>query len=443
MELELGLLQVQSQRLVMTAQMRQAIAVLQCSAWELYELLQREAEANPYVEVEPPPLPAVAWLRWRDTAGAERGGERREPYPLEQRVSMPVRLADDLEAQLRCMAAPRGVMECAIKLIGMLDENGYLRESSRDIARWLGCSEEEAEAAIRLLQSCDPLGIAARNLRECLLLQMAQVPPPVRDLAQHIVEHHLEHLASEPLTKLARRLGKSPDAVQSAVDAIRRLNPRPAAALGSTSEPPAYVIPDLVLERDGDTLWLRTNEPAEPRLRIRAELWIQAQDDQAASTWLAQRWRRAQWLARCVEQRRWTLYRVAEYIVQWQRRFFDEGWPALRPLTLRQVASALGLHESTVSRAIRGKWMQTPRGVIELRVLFSGEVAADTEEASAALVKHRIRSWIESEDPRHPLSDEALARRLAEEGIRVARRTVTKYREAMRIPSSQRRRRLG
>jgi RNA polymerase sigma-54 factor len=440
MELELGLYTTQSQRLVMTTQMRQAITILQCSAWELYELLQREAEVNPWLEVDPPSPPLAAWLRWRDAAGSERGTEQREPFPIEQRIAAAKRVADDLEMQVRCMRAPSDVTRIACKLIGMLDESGYLREPPDALAAWLGVSRDTVESAIRLLQSCDPPGIAARDLRECLLLQMGLVPDEVRDMARRMVEAHLEDLAAQRLPKIARSLNVPVEAVQRAADAIRRLNPRPAAGLDG--ERPVYVVPDLVVERDGERLWVRTHDRAEPRLRMTVPDPVRLQEaDPQAREWLDRRWRQLQWLVRSIEQRRLTLLRVAEVVVARQRRFFVKGFAALRPLTMRQVAEELGIHESTVSRAVRGKWMQTPRGLVELRALFSAELPAHPGDTSAAVAKHYIRELVAGEEPTRPLSDDAIARRLADEGIHISRRTVAKYREELRIPPSHRRRR--
>ncbi|MDQ0189669.1 RNA polymerase factor sigma-54 [Alicyclobacillus cycloheptanicus] len=442
-----GLYQEQAQKLMMTQQMQQAITMLQCSAVELDQYIQTELASNPLAEVRP-----VA-VEWQMPAGIFTGGGRiasrstgyseRQAPPLEQTLRSEATLADLLEEQIRLTACDSQVAHTAKRLIGSLDENGYLRETPEELAHWTGAPLELIHKAIELLQSCDPAGIAARDLQECLTLQLHLVPTEQRALAGQLIDHHLEEIAAGRISHLARALHVTTQEVQAAIDAIRQLNPRPGAGL--VEERPAYIIPDVIVERVGGQYVVMTNESAQPSVRLDAAYrrWMRAADAETRQ-YLSRKVQAVEWIVRCLEQRRVTLHRVAEAIVQAQMDFLDRGPIAMRPLTLRQIADTLGVHESTVSRATRNKYMQTPRGVFEMKYFFTAELASSDggAAASAEAAKHAIRQLIDAEDPAHPLSDGALCDRLASQGIHLSRRTVAKYREAMRIPSSSRRRRF-
>ncbi|WP_029422829.1 RNA polymerase factor sigma-54 [Alicyclobacillus macrosporangiidus] len=442
MNLGYGLYQEQMQRLVMTQQMKQAIELLQCNALELVEKLAELADSNPLAEVEPPPaLWQEPW--WRTAPGA--GGVRRDAagVPFEQVVAAEDTLSQALVRQLRLMPAPRHILRCAEYLAGCLDESGYLREPEDALCEVLGVPREVFDEALALLQSCDPPGIGARHLRECLRLQLDRVPAGRREMVRILIDHHLEAVAAGKLAAIAKQLHTSPAEVQAAVDELRRLNPRPGYAYKAGR--PEYVVPDLLVRRDGSRYIVLHNDHAEPSLRISPHYhrMLARAEDEETRQYLVKKLHAVQWFARCLEQRRVTLYRVGEAIVEYQRAFFDHGVAALRPLTLRQVGEALGLHESTISRATRGKYMLTPRGLFEMKYFFTAEVAAAGGSTSAGAVKFAIRRLIDTEDPQRPLSDEALARRLQDEGMYISRRTVAKYREEMQIPPSWRRRRFA
>jgi RNA polymerase sigma-54 factor len=439
----MGLYQEQTQKLVMTTQMKQAIELLQCSQDELDALLAEESLNNPFTEFLP--VTAEATLAWSTRSKPSRLSPHSDRGTLswEQVVQKQPSLAERLEWQIREMCAASDITRTAIRLIGYLNESGYLVEDAALLSAELGCPPHQIEQATQLLQACEPRGIAARTLKECLSLQIEQVPVPLQELVQRLINNHLEDIASGRLPQIAKQLKQPVERIQQATDALRRLHPKPGAGL--FDDDVRYVIPDVTVHHIGNRFIVVSNDNATPTIRFNQSYTrlLQHTDDLDTQRFLLKKYHAAEWLIRCVEQRRLTLYRVAEAIVQVQHRFFEEGPSGLRPLTLRQVADEVGLHESTVSRATRGKYMQTPRGVFEMKFFFNAEVTGDEGVVSAKAAKHCIRTCVDSEDPQHPFSDEAVCQQLAENGIHISRRTVAKYREEMRIPSSARRKRFA
>lgn len=331
-------------------------------------------------------------------------------------------------------------------IIEALDDDGYLREPLADLAEAFEAdppvSEEELRVALRLVQTLDRPGVGARSLSECLSLQLDALPAetPGRVVASELVEHHLERLARREHAELQRQLGCSAEELRTACALVRRLDPKPGEYYAHTDD--NYVIPDVIV-RKVKNRWVATINPAVlPRARIHrvyAELF--AQSSGGGGSPLAQQLQEARWLLRNAEQRFTTIQRVAQCIVSYQKAFFDYGEIALKPLVLSKLAEALGLHESTVSRASSNKYMSTPRGIFEFRHFFPRELATETGgRCSAAAVRALIKEMIEREDPRNPLSDVALARMLTQEGMIVARRTVAKYRNLLKLPPAQLRR---
>jgi len=335
---------------------------------------------------------------------------------------------------------PDHVRRIALFLIGCLDERGYLTETDETFAQLLKISIADVQAAIRVLQSCEPSGIAARDIKECLRLQIDAVPLSIRPIVAALIDNHLEDIAAGRVTAIARALHVTVQAVQEAIDELRKLNPKPGLAYTTAS--PQYVLPDVIVERVGSQFVVMTNEGAVPSIRFnRSYVKLLNNPDAEASQYLAKKLQSAEWLARCLEQRRMTLYRVAEAIVARQQGFFHYGPSSMVPLTLRQIAAELGMHESTISRATRGKYMQTPRGVFEMKFFFSSELQSSSGVTSAEAAKHEIRKCIQEEDDERPYSDDAIAKMLSDKGISISRRTVAKYREELNIPSSAKRRR--
>jgi RNA polymerase sigma-54 factor len=337
----------------------------------------------------------------------------------------------------------KDIVKAAKFIIGCLDESGYLVESDETLTELLGISDAVVREAIALVQSLEPPGIGARSLKECLHLQLSKVPEHQRDIVAQLIEEHLEDIADGKIRNISRRMKLPTNMIQDAVDALRRLNPRPGLCYRSGQ--PEYVIPDVVVERIGSSYVVMTNDSSTPTVRICEEnrKILMGRCGEEAREFVQKKFYSAKWIVKCIEQRRVTLYRVAEAILHFQRDFFDYGHAHMKPLTLRQVADHLGMHESTISRATRNKYMQTPRGVFEMRFFFTSELHGLQGSTSAEAAKHHIRRLIEGEDPKSPFSDDALSRELVRAGIHISRRTVAKYREEMGIPTSARRRRFA
>jgi RNA polymerase sigma-54 factor len=332
-------------------------------------------------------------------------------------------------------------------VIEALDDDGYLRETLEELTG-IGeasppLSEEELRVALRLVQTLDKPGLGARTLAECLSLQLQALPEdtPGRAVALDIAQHHLERLARREHAELQKQTGCSANALRTACMLIRRLNPKPGDAYAQPAD--NYVVPDVIV-REVKHQWVVTINPAVlPRARIHrlyAEMFAQSTSTSASP--LGQQLQEARWLLRNAQQRFTTIQRVAECIVLHQKAFFAYGEIALKPLILREVADELGLHESTVSRASGNKYMATPRGIFEFRHFFPRELATETGgRCSSAAVRALIKDLIANEDVRDPLSDVSLAKLLAQEGMIVARRTVAKYRNLMKVPPAQLRQR--
>jgi RNA polymerase sigma-54 factor len=356
-------------------------------------------------------------------------------------------LREHLLAQLD-VAFPEGDRKfVATMLIDAIDDDGYLTESLEEIcanlAPELVTDVDEVERVLAFVQRFDPLGVGARDLSECLLLQLAQFAPdtPGLDLVRRLAAECLAELGEQDYTAIRRRLGCGAEDLEIAVALLRSLSPRPGSAVDT--RPPEYVVPDVFVRRAADEWLVEVNPAIAPRLRVNTAYAGSLGRNGEYST-LRTQLQEARWLVKSLEIRNETLVRVARAIVSHQQAFLERGEAGMRPLVLREIAEALELHESTVSRATTGKYMHTPRGVFEFRYFFSSQVAgSDGESVSSTAIRARIRKLIAEENPEKPLSDSALTRLLVSEGIEVARRTVAKYRESMGFPSSNERRRVA
>jgi RNA polymerase sigma-54 factor len=443
-----GLVQEQRMKLAMTPELRQAIQVLQYSATELVQFLQDQALENPVLEVEGGcEAEVLAWVDYWRGGRVAAGG--RMPEDSERRwESAPVAegsLADELESQLRLMRVDPSMAQVIRYLIGNLDEQGYLVVEPEQICKRFNCNKGWVDACLDVLHGMEPAGVGARSLSECLRLQLARKPNP-NPIALRIVEHHLADLAAGRYRQLANALDCDVESVQAAVDEIQALNPRPGLAYGKLDT--HYIVPDVTVEEEDGTYRVSVNARGMPRLGISShyERLLRRQDEDAkqALPYIKNRLQAAMWLMKSVEQRQQTLQRVAQAIVDEQQDFFTHGIAYLKPLTLKQVADTLQLHESTVSRATQHKTMQTPRGVFPFRYFFPSGVSTENgANTSAESVKNRIVQMIEGESKTVPLSDQRIAEQLQEKGVRISRRTVAKYREEMKIPSSRLRRRFS
>ena len=431
--LELG----QHQHLTLTPQLRQALALLQCSSQELEQEVAQALADNPLLEtVDPGPEPAEQAEQlervWSQPVRAAQADDLPEP-------GQPLSLLDHLLQQLHATRATERDCLLVVRLMGELDERGYLEFDPASLADGLpadlAVEDDEWQTALRLLQSFDPAGVAARDLPECLQLQLRaradEWPADVLACALRLTEH-LEDLGAGRWGRLCEVLACDRALLDAAHRALRRLDPRPAGAW--QTDPVHYVVPDVLFHRAEGGWQVSLNPAVEPRVRLNPEL-ADGLAGQALSPELRERMRQARGLLHNLDQRRQTILRVAEYIARHQQGFLESGVAALRPLTLKEVAQALELHESTISRATRLKYAQTPWGVHELKFFFGTVVQTRSgEDTSALAVQALMRTLLEAEPHARPLSDMRLAQMLADQGVVIARRTVAKYREAMGVP---------
>jgi RNA polymerase sigma-54 factor len=350
-------------------------------------------------------------------------------------------LRDHLTAQLRVTQASPRDRALITFLIESLDDDGYLTatldEVLADMPEELEVDHDELSAALALLHSFDPAGVGARSASECLRLQLVRHDEtPARKLALEIVAHHLELLAARDFTRLKKQLKTSDDALREAHALIRSLEPFPGAAYGKAEAD--YVVPDIIVRKTAQGWQAELNPEVVPRLRINhlyANILRNNRGDPGSGS-LRQQLQEARWLIKNIQQRFETILRVAQAIVERQKNFFVHGEIAMRPLVLREIADTLGLHESTVSRVTTGKYMLTPFGTLEFKYFFGSHVSTDTGgAASSTAIRALIKQLIGAEDSKTPLSDSRIAELLAEQGFVVARRTVAKYREALKIPA--------
>jgi RNA polymerase sigma-54 factor len=358
-------------------------------------------------------------------------------------------LQDHLIWQMQLTPFSPSDITIAESIIDGISEDGYLTTPLEDIIGSMNDPEveiEEVEAVLHRIQAFDPTGVAARDLRECLLLQLHQLPEDLKWRAEAIqlVKEHFELLAQQDETQMRRKLKLDAESLMSVVHLIRSLNPRPGTSVASQA--PSYIEPDVFVYKHNNQWRVELNRDAAPKLRVNAEYagMIRRADNSTDNVTMKNHLQEARWFIKSLQSRNDTLLRVASRIVDFQRNFFEYGEEAMKPLVLRDIAEALEMHESTISRVTTQKYMHTPRGTIEFKYFFSSHVStASGGEASATAIRALIRKLIGAEKPNKPLSDNKIAAILADQGINVARRTVAKYRESMAIPPSNERKRLA
>jgi len=363
-------------------------------------------------------------------------------------------LVDHLEDQLSWFELSPEVRRMADRIIYSLDSNGYLKtpleeiidppsaDTNGDAQAWHDAQMELAEEALRVVQQLDPPGVGGRDLRECLLLQLVPGMPYFDDLRK-LIENHLHDLEHNRLPAIAKKTGWSIEHIQEVWEQLRKLDPKPGADFDEQMVP--NVTPDVFVDRTDDGKYeVRLEDGQIPSLNISPRYLRMLRDkqtDKKTMEYIRNKINSAQWLIESIQQRRSTLSKVAQAIVDHQTKFLEDGPEAIEPLKMQQIADRVGVHVTTVSRAVDDKWMQSPRGIFPLRRFFvGGTTAADGEEVAWDAVRIKLQEIVDNEDKTKPLSDDALVNRLADEGIKVARRTVTKYRKAMNIPSSRQRR---
>jgi len=379
---------------------------------------------------------------WQDGEAPRDDDERRQI--LENTLTRKTSLEDHLMWQMRLSNLSEADQPIAATIIYNLNDDGYLETPSEELAAQLEIAAERVEQVLKRVQRFDPPGVAARNLRECLLAQLQNLGME-ESLAARIVAHHLDLLEKHRYAEIGKLLGVSIETVGEAAKAISLLEPKPGRDYGGPE--PTYVVPDVFIQKVGDDFMVTLNESAVPRLRL-ANYYQRVLSDAAVTTetkeYLQERLRSARWLVKSIFQRQQTIFKVANSIVKFQRGFFEHGISHLKPLVLKDVAEDIGMHESTISRATANKYAHTQQGIFELKFFFtSGVKAADGEDVSAETVKEKIRALVGGEGQGNPLSDQAIADILRADQINIARRTVAKYRQALGILPSSRRKKLG
>ncbi len=365
-----------------------------------------------------------------------------EKPSFETFLSSPVTLSDHLNSQLSVMVLPERVRQAANSIIGNLEESGYLSTPLEEIAVAEGLPLEDVQAALKAVQSLDPTGVGATNLRECLLLQL-DARGCREGVAWKIVQDHLKLLEMRQLAQLARVMGRPMEHIQIAVSVIRHLDPAPALRYSGAGA--RQVEPDVYISKDGEDYVITLNDDDIPQLRLNGEYKRMIDREQEPNkdirNYVKERYASALQLIKNIEQRKQTILRVCHSIVRRQPEFLETGIDQLKPMMIKEVAEEIGVHPSTVSRAVANKYAHTPQGVFELRYFFSEAVQGPSGSATPLLiVKRRVKKMIEDENSAHPLTDEQITARLQAEGIQVTRRTVAKYREDMKIPSTHQRR---
>ncbi len=486
------------QQLTMTPQLQQAIRLLQLSTLDLQQEIQEALDSNPMLEVEehendglndlslpasheqsvevsshdhedgadtpeldeqwsqaqlPDDLPVDS--QWEDTyqttAGVASGnsGAIDDDFDYDSRHASTDSLQDHLLWQLNLTPMSDTDREIALMLIDGVDDDGYLHTTVEDVLESmdpeLNVEDDEVMAVLHRLQQFDPAGVFARDLRECLLLQLQQLPTDTPWLSEtrEVVRDYIELLGSKDYPTLMRKTRLREDDLKAVLRLIKELNPKPGA--GISSEQAEYVIPDVIVRNVRDEWRVELNPDIAPKLRVNADYaaLIRRSDNSTDNAFLRDHLQEARWFIKSLQSRNETLLKVATKIVEYQIDFFEKGEEAMKPLVLHDIAEAVGMHESTISRVTTQKYMHTPRGIFELKYFFSSHVSTDAGgECSSTAIRAMIKKLIADENARKPLSDSKIASLLGDKGIQVARRTVAKYREAMLIPPSNERKQL-
>jgi RNA polymerase sigma-54 factor len=465
-----------AQKQILTPGLVQMVSVLALNRLELREMINQEITENPMLEVlgddgvvsenytdetfvkeETEKVPEAEganpfdefdvssfFTKYLDTPAASGASNEREEIEkpgFDKFLSSPQNLADHLIWQLSVSICSEQVRKAAELIIGNLDENGYLMTTLEEISQNNEYTMDDVEEALAVVQEFDPPGVAARDLKECLILQLKLVDPQ-NTLAQQVVSDHLKMLQNNQLKEIARALNRPIEAVKRAVDVVKRLDPKPGLRYNKTE--PRLVEPDVQFRKVDGEWQAFLNDDDLPQLRLSPvyrRLLARDAADRDVRNYVKERFTAAVQLMKNIEQRKHTIVRVCQSILRRQKDFLEYGVDHLKPMMIKEVAEEVGVHPSTVSRAVANKYTHTPQGVFELRYFFSESVnGPQGNEMSLLSLKRRVKKMIEEEDATHPLTDEQIAKRLDEEGIHVTRRTVAKYREDLRIPSTHQRR---
>lgn len=445
----------QTQKLSMTPELIQAIQILQYNNQELNEYIDKELLENPILESEyhkesdteididslrdqliQADENVEAYKQWESHSTSDE-------YSYENFVAFNYTLTEFLIEQLHFSSLKGQDAEIGRYIIENIDDNGYLSMSLEEICSVLDVNLDSCERVLDLIHTFEPSGVGARDLNECLIIQLASLGE-LTDEIEFIISNRLKDLADNKYALISKEVGISLTEVQEIADLIKTLEPKPGRGFDSDNSI-KYIIPDIYVEETNGEYVVSANDGSTPSLHISSyynSLTEEAKSDKELSNYLNNRFNSAMWLMKSIEQRKKTIYNVASAIVQFQNDFFAKGERFLKPLTLKQIAETVGVHESTVSRAINGKYMQCPRGVFELKYFFTGGILnEDGSGVSSNSIKSMIKEFVDAEDDKKPLSDSKISEMLHEKGIDISRRTVAKYRDDIGIlPSSKRRR---
>jgi RNA polymerase sigma-54 factor len=431
MDLRTGLWQQQSLRLAMTQELTQAIALLQYSAQELTSFLENKALENPLLKVG---IPAFR---------ARRTQAKDQVDWIEQIADKSFSLEDYLLSQLNIKNITIPQMRIIKELIKNLDESGYIVEDLHELAKNNNIQIEQIEAALAVIQTLEPAGIGARNLQECLTIQLKR-DHPKNELAHTIITKFFIPFVERKWKMISKELDISLKEIQDVFDLVQLLNPKPCGEFSTA--PTSYIIPDAIIETTGSGLSVRLYNDLIPKVSLNEKYYkkFSTNGDQQVCQFLNEKFQDYQWIMKSIEQRKETLTRVITQIIKMQPDFFRKGPHFLRPLTMKEIAQELQVHESTISRAVREKYVQTPVGTFSLKSFFSSMLQTVSEEStSSSQVKNAISNLIEQENKQNPLSDQEMVSLLKnKEGMIVSRRTVAKYRDQLGIPSSSKRKRF-
>lgn len=435
----LEMVQSQQQKLRLTKQMQQSIEILRCDREELENYIQAMSVENPLLEYEPSLFDKPIYEPYQSSFQTNMISRNKGTglSSVDEWLPKETSMLAEIEDQIRVMSVFREMKETALFLAGMLDDEGYLREDVVTLSNLLHCSRDRIEKGMQLLQEVEPAGIGATNLRECLLLQLRKVDSEERELVRQLICDHLEDIAEGRLDRISSALHRSVEDVEKGITLLKNLDPSPGVKL--QKQRTSYVWPDVVVRKVGRRYTVTQSDDLGSRLTVnkRYRQLIQKTDDPVVRDYLVSKLKSINWMRSCVGYRQSTLQQIAKVIVDRQQSFFERGSLGLKPLTLRYLSECVQMHESTVSRSVRGAYMDTPRGVFAFKHFLSSELAGGVSATSA---KYLIKQIVEAENPKSPYSDAGLVQALAENGIVLSRRTVAKYREQMNIASSTRRR---
>lgn len=447
---------VQQQKLLLTPELKMAITILQLPLLELEPYLEQQLQENPVLEIDVSEKEDVSledaqkeqnteeWLEYfsnKSDLGTSRQYQEKI-YLEEAETSLP-----DLDEFLREQAMlvfNEEDTKNALFIIENINEHGYLTISDAEVTAELNISIEKYLDVLKRIQQFEPAGVGARSISECLAIQIRQKCYPADDeiILLSLVEGHLEFVAEGKVALLARKFKILPERIQHYFDIIKKLNPHPGASYSSKRI--SYISPDITIEKISGEFIIIVNDAALPRF-LMSETYLgmlKTEKDDGVRKYIQKKINSATWIIKSIEQRRLTLYKVANTILELQYDFFEYGKSRMKPLVLRQVAEIIDMHESTVSRAVANKYIQTPHGVFSLKYFFTGGLStSDGVDTAVSAIKESIRKLFSLENEKNPLSDQKIADILLEQGINISRRTVTKYREEMRILSSAKRKR--